>query len=56
MTSVLETRHQDYYCLWRILAGTVAEIYILPENSGGCRGVARGVVAPPSAISGNLKE
>jgi len=38
MTSVLETRHQDYYCLWCILAGTAAEIYILPEKSSGFKG------------------
>ena len=47
MMSALETRHHDFYCLWCILAGTVAEIYILPENSGKFRVVAGGPVAPP---------
>ena len=56
MTSALETRHHDYYCLWCISADTVDEIYILPENSGGFRGVARGAVASLPVISGNIKE
>ena len=47
MMPALETRHHDYYCLWCILAGTVAKIYILPENSGEFREVAGGAVAPP---------
>ena len=47
MMSTLETKHHDYYCLWCILAGTVAEIYTLPENGGGFKEVARGAVAPP---------
>ena len=29
--------NHDYYCLWCILAGTVAEVDILPESSGGFR-------------------